>query len=288
MPPDDRRRQRLAFQLRQLRLVVEQVELAGCARHEQVDDALGLAGEVRGLGRERVGGCARGCSGRNAWRLLCPRAKACKQRRDGEILPTPKPQSRKKWRRVTSRRCCWKGSFSFRPLARVRGRRGGSPLLLRHRLIQVQHRPGDGRPDRALVDVAVPGLRRPRLSRRPARAARTGLAVLSRTHQRVQLLLLRRPGQAAAEDLCRLRSSDPLRVADRLRPAPGPPRRRPCRSAASAPGAGCWRPRGGRRSLAAGGVEGVEQGERGGALGERVEAAAEAVFAGAGVPGSWP
>ena len=44
---DDRGRQRLAFELRQLRLVIEQIELAGGAGHEQVNDALGLRREVR-------------------------------------------------------------------------------------------------------------------------------------------------------------------------------------------------------------------------------------------------
>ena len=43
---DDRRRERLAFHLGELRLVVEQIELARRAGHEQVDDGLRLAGEV--------------------------------------------------------------------------------------------------------------------------------------------------------------------------------------------------------------------------------------------------
>ena len=44
---DERLRERLAVELLQLRLVVEQLELAGPAGHEQVDDALGLGREMR-------------------------------------------------------------------------------------------------------------------------------------------------------------------------------------------------------------------------------------------------
>ena len=47
---DDRGRERLAFELRELRLVVEQFELRRSARHEQVDDRLGLGGVVREAG----------------------------------------------------------------------------------------------------------------------------------------------------------------------------------------------------------------------------------------------
>ena len=51
---DDRRRHRLAFELRQLRLVVEQIELARRAGHEQMNDALRLRREVRLARRQRV------------------------------------------------------------------------------------------------------------------------------------------------------------------------------------------------------------------------------------------
>jgi hypothetical protein len=44
---DDRRRQRLAFEFLQLRLVIEEVELAGGACHEYVNDAFGLGCEMR-------------------------------------------------------------------------------------------------------------------------------------------------------------------------------------------------------------------------------------------------
>ena len=44
----------LAVQLLQLRLVVEQFELRRRAGHVQVDDVLGLGGEVRRLGGERI------------------------------------------------------------------------------------------------------------------------------------------------------------------------------------------------------------------------------------------
>ena len=57
---DDRGRQRLAFEPGQRGLVVEQVELAGCAGHEQVDDALRLGGEVRRSRRQRIMADARG------------------------------------------------------------------------------------------------------------------------------------------------------------------------------------------------------------------------------------
>jgi hypothetical protein len=53
---DDGRRQRLAFELGQLGLVVEELELRGRARHEEMDDGLGLgrmvgqAGDLAGAG----------------------------------------------------------------------------------------------------------------------------------------------------------------------------------------------------------------------------------------------
>ena len=53
-------RDRLALELGQRRLGVEQVELAGCAGHEQVDDALRLGCEVRRSRRQRILADARG------------------------------------------------------------------------------------------------------------------------------------------------------------------------------------------------------------------------------------
>ena len=47
---------RLAVEFVELRLVVEELQLAGAAGHEEVDDALGLGAVVRRLRRERVGG----------------------------------------------------------------------------------------------------------------------------------------------------------------------------------------------------------------------------------------
>ena len=47
------RRQR-AVELGQFRLVVEQLQMARCPGHEQEDHALGLGGEMRRLGRQRV------------------------------------------------------------------------------------------------------------------------------------------------------------------------------------------------------------------------------------------
>ena len=51
---DDRGRERFAFELGQCRLGVEEVELAGCAGHEQVDDALRLRCEMRRFRCQRI------------------------------------------------------------------------------------------------------------------------------------------------------------------------------------------------------------------------------------------
>jgi hypothetical protein len=51
---DDGGWERLAFEAGELGFVVEEFELAGCAGHEQVDDAFGLGGEV-GLARKEGG-----------------------------------------------------------------------------------------------------------------------------------------------------------------------------------------------------------------------------------------
>ena len=54
---DDRRREGLAFQLGQLGLVVEELELRGRAGHEEVDDRFGLGRMVRQAGDlARAGG----------------------------------------------------------------------------------------------------------------------------------------------------------------------------------------------------------------------------------------
>ena len=53
---DDRGGQRLTLEPGQLGLGVKEVELAGCAGHEQVDHALGFGSEVRRSGCQRVGG----------------------------------------------------------------------------------------------------------------------------------------------------------------------------------------------------------------------------------------
>ena len=45
---------RLAVERIELGLVVERIDMAGPAVHEQKDDALGLGGELRRLGRQRV------------------------------------------------------------------------------------------------------------------------------------------------------------------------------------------------------------------------------------------
>ena len=60
-----RRRQRLAVPLLQLRLGIEEIDLAGTALHEHEDDVLGLGREVRLAWRERIqlgrGGAAFAC-----------------------------------------------------------------------------------------------------------------------------------------------------------------------------------------------------------------------------------
>ena len=84
----------------QLRLVVEQVELAGRPGHEQVDDPLRLRREVRRPGRS---GSAR-ARGSSASASAPARACASASRVASAILPTPTPHSRKKWRRVTNSR----------------------------------------------------------------------------------------------------------------------------------------------------------------------------------------
>jgi hypothetical protein len=52
---DEAGRDGLAVEFVELRLVVEKLQLAGAAGHEQVDDALGFGLVMRRLGRERIG-----------------------------------------------------------------------------------------------------------------------------------------------------------------------------------------------------------------------------------------
>ena len=54
LPLDERLRNRLPVQFDELGLVIEQLQLARPARHEQVDDVLGPRRKVRRLGRERI------------------------------------------------------------------------------------------------------------------------------------------------------------------------------------------------------------------------------------------
>ena len=79
---DDFGRNRLAFQLRQLRLVVEQFELTRRARHEQIDDAFGRRRKMRRLGSRRVRA-----------RRRQPPAISPASNDARAILPTPTPQS---------------------------------------------------------------------------------------------------------------------------------------------------------------------------------------------------
>ena len=84
------RRQR-AVELGELRLVVEQLQVAGRAGHEQVDDALGLRRVVRLLRRERIQGgiLQSGCEPRVCNK--CPNAMA----------PSPTPHCSMNQRRLT-------------------------------------------------------------------------------------------------------------------------------------------------------------------------------------------
>ena len=124
-PLDERVRDRLAAVLLKLGLVVEQLELAGAAGHEQVDDALGPRGKMARPGRQGIGAAgrwlvARGRGGSRSARhragcLLAPESEA------RAIAPSPTPQSAKKWRRVRSRKA-WS---SIR-------RRSKSPVMADH------------------------------------------------------------------------------------------------------------------------------------------------------------
>jgi hypothetical protein len=60
---DDFGGDRLTFDLGQFGLIVEQVELARSAGHEEVDDGLGLRSEMRRARRERVFGSGGGTGG---------------------------------------------------------------------------------------------------------------------------------------------------------------------------------------------------------------------------------
>ena len=83
-----RRRQR-AIELRQLRLVVEQLQVAGRAGHEEKDHALGLGSELRLLGRERI---------RRVVSAYPRSASSCANAMD----PSPTPHWRRNQRRETS------------------------------------------------------------------------------------------------------------------------------------------------------------------------------------------
>ncbi len=127
---DERLGDRLAVIFLELRLVVEQLELAGAAGHEQVDDALRLRREVAGPARQRVG-----IGGRSARPSPISEARA--------IEPMPSPQRSKKWRRVRSSRGSGKGMAQdlfdqgwYSALAHSRG----------DELVQVQEDPGHRRP----------------------------------------------------------------------------------------------------------------------------------------------
>ena len=63
-------RGKLAAPLRQLGLMVEELELAGPAGHEQVNDALGPGTEVRRFGYERAGRSRRSGGGIPAQQLV--------------------------------------------------------------------------------------------------------------------------------------------------------------------------------------------------------------------------
>ena len=74
----------------QLRLVVEQIELRRRAGHEQIDDALRLGREVRRARRERAVSLLRSAANRRSSSSA------------SATPPMPKPDCRKKCRRVTA------------------------------------------------------------------------------------------------------------------------------------------------------------------------------------------
>ena len=157
LPADDRRRQRLALELRQLGLVVEQVELARRTGHEEMDDPLRLRREVRRPGRQRVRRPARPQRGERAAGAIASPSSAA-----SAILPTPTPHSSKKWRRVTAQR--------------VQSASGFIGLSFRDGLVEVQERPRQDRPGGALDGVAMRPDRRS--WRRPAPCARAAPSAL--------------------------------------------------------------------------------------------------------------
>ena len=110
-PLDERIGDRLAAVLLKLGLVVEELELARSAGHEEIDHALGPRGEMAGTSRERVGARARTCwPGADDGDALAMtafrrgRAGRSPSRSDARAMrPSPTPQSAKKCRRVRSR-----------------------------------------------------------------------------------------------------------------------------------------------------------------------------------------
>ena len=127
-------RDRLAVELPEYRLLVEEVELARSTSHEHVNDTFRLRGEVGRAWGERV----RGFLGRGG-------SRDSKSKEARAILPSPTPQSRKKCRRVNAwRRSCW--SSWFRSII--------GALLLRDGLIEVQDRPADRGQGGQFGDVA--------------------------------------------------------------------------------------------------------------------------------------
>jgi hypothetical protein len=63
----------LAVEFVELRFVIEGIDVAGAAVHEKEDDALGLSGQRRRLGRERVGELVFRLGGRGAVEKTIPR-----------------------------------------------------------------------------------------------------------------------------------------------------------------------------------------------------------------------
>ena len=85
-PPalDERVRNRLAAELLKLGLVVEQLELARPAGHEQVDHALGPGRKMAGPRRERVASASRGRAARSN---LASGSQCCLPRRQRDRPP---------------------------------------------------------------------------------------------------------------------------------------------------------------------------------------------------------
>ena len=163
----------LAVELLQLRLVVEQLELARPAGHEQVDDALRLGREVRRLRRQRVDGRLAVAASR---RLVAPAATPAPS------SPSPTPH------------CAEEVAAGLAAAARRRVRgRSSCASLPRDELVEVQQHPGHRRPGGRFGGVGAVGSCSRRSLRRALRARpRSAVRCASRTSAAAALRSARR------------------------------------------------------------------------------------------------